>query len=41
MPLHQRFNLPATTRASLYLYNTNEDLDALRKGLDKVIATFA
>jgi cysteine desulfurase / selenocysteine lyase len=41
MPLHQRFNLPATTRASLYLYNTTEDLDALRKGLDKVIATFA
>ena len=41
MPLHQRFNLPATTRASLYLYNTTEDLDALRKGLDKVIAIFA
>jgi len=41
MPLHQRLNLPATTRASLYLYNTPEDLDALRKGLDKVIATFS
>ncbi len=41
MPLHQRFKLPATTRASLYLYNTTEDLDALRKGLDKVISTFA
>jgi len=41
MPLHQRFNLPATTRASLYLYNTKEDLDALRNGLEKVKATFA
>lgn len=41
MPLHQRFNIPATTRASLYLYNTNEDLDALRNGLQKVIKTFA
>ena len=38
MPLHQRFNIPATTsRASLYLYNTKADLDALRKGLEKVI----
>ncbi len=41
MPLHQRFNLPATTRASLYLYNTREDMDALRKGLESVKATFA
>jgi cysteine desulfurase/selenocysteine lyase len=41
MPLHQRFNIPATTRASLYLYNTKEDLDALRNGLEKVKATFA
>lgn len=41
MPLHQRFNLPATSRASLYLYNTTADLDALRKGLDKVIDIFA
>jgi cysteine desulfurase/selenocysteine lyase len=41
MPLHQRFNIPATTRASLYLYNTKADLDALRKGLDRVIEIFA
>jgi len=41
MPLHQRYNIPATTRASLYLYNTKADLDALRKGLDKVIEIFA
>ena len=41
MPLHQRFNIPATTRASLYMYNTTEDLNDLRKGLMKVIKTFA
>ncbi|MDK2981047.1 MAG: cysteine desulfurase / selenocysteine lyase [Chloroflexota bacterium] len=41
MPLHQRFDIPATTRASLYLYNTKADLDALRQGLDKVIEIFA
>jgi len=41
MPLHQRFNIPASTRASLYIYNTCEDVDALKSGLKKVIATFA
>ncbi len=41
MPLHQRFCLPASTRASLYLYNSEEDIDALRSGLRKVIATFS
>lgn len=41
MPLHQRFNIPATTRASLYMYNTPEDLDDLRRSLMKVIETFA
>jgi len=41
MPLHQRFNIPASTRASLYIYNTREDVDALKSGLKKVIATFA
>ncbi|HUV15803.1 MAG TPA: aminotransferase class V-fold PLP-dependent enzyme, partial [Pelolinea sp.] len=41
MPLHQRLNLPATTRASLYLYNTREDIDALRAGLEKVRNVFA
>ena len=40
MPLHQRFNIPATTRASLYMYNTPEDLDDLRRSLMKVIETF-
>ena len=29
MPLHEKFNLPATTRASYYLYNTLEEVDRL------------
>ncbi len=41
MPLHQHLNLPATTRASLYLYNTIEDIDALVKGLAKVRKVFS
>lgn len=36
MPLHQRFNLPATTRASFYLYSTREEVDQLANGLEKV-----
>jgi cysteine desulfurase / selenocysteine lyase len=40
MPLHQRYNLPATTRASFYLYSTFEDVDLLVKGLEKVQETF-
>ncbi len=35
-PLHLKFGLPATTRASFYLYNSKEDVDSLVKGLDKV-----
>lgn len=40
MPLHQKFNLPATTRASFYLYNTMEEVDALVAGLQKVFLLF-
>ncbi|MEA3309869.1 MAG: SufS family cysteine desulfurase [Chloroflexota bacterium] len=36
-PLHQRFGIPASTRASYYVYNSNEDTDALVAGLHKVI----
>ncbi|MCK4800413.1 MAG: cysteine desulfurase [Anaerolineales bacterium] len=35
-PLHTKFNLPATTRASMYLYNTIEDIDRFIAGLQKV-----
>jgi cysteine desulfurase/selenocysteine lyase len=33
MPLHQKYNLPATTRASFYLYNTRAEVDRLVDGL--------
>src|ERR1051325_9649866 len=40
MPLMQRFNVPATARASLALYNTIEEIDALVSGLHKVGEVF-
>ena len=40
MPLHQKYNLPATTRASFYLYNTNEEVDKLVESLHKVQKMF-
>jgi len=41
MPLMQRFNVPATTRASFGIYNTKEDVDKLILGLKKVKALFS
>lgn len=41
MPLHDRFNLPATTRASFYLYNTKGEVDKLIDGLYKVKKMFS
>jgi cysteine desulfurase/selenocysteine lyase len=40
MPLHEKFNLPATTRASFYLYNTRAEVDRLVEGLYKVKTVF-
>jgi cysteine desulfurase/selenocysteine lyase len=40
-PLMERFGVPATTRASLALYNTREEIDALIAGLRKVKEIFA
>jgi len=40
MPLHDRLNLPATSRASFYLYNTHEEVDQLIEGLYKVKKMF-
>ncbi|MFL5789879.1 MAG: cysteine desulfurase [Actinomycetota bacterium] len=37
----RRFEVPATTRASLYLYNTKQDVDALLDGLERAGAIFA
>ena len=39
-PLMQRFGLPATARASFYLYNTPEDVDALVNALHTARAVF-
>jgi len=40
-PLMERFNVPATARASFGLYNTTEDADALAVGLEKVLEIFS
>ncbi len=40
MPLMARFQVPATARASLALYNTYEDIDKLYAGIQKVRQLF-
>ena len=40
-PVMQRFGIPATARASLALYNTRADVDALVSGLHEVREVFA
>jgi cysteine desulfurase/selenocysteine lyase len=40
-PLMKRYGVPATARASLALYNTTEDIDALVQGLHKVNEFFS
>jgi cysteine desulfurase/selenocysteine lyase len=40
MPLHEKFGLPATARASFYLYNTKEDVDHLAEALYTVRQVF-
>ena len=40
MPVMTRFGIAATTRASLGVYNTREDIDALVEGLAKVREVF-
>lgn len=39
-PLHEKFGLPATSRASFYLYNTKEEVDLLVNGIYKVKQLF-
>ena len=39
-PLHEKFGIPATSRASFYLYSTKEEVDMLVKGLYKVKEMF-
>jgi cysteine desulfurase/selenocysteine lyase len=40
MPLMEKMGWPATTRASFYLYNTEEDVEALISGLEKAAEVF-
>ena len=40
-PIMDRFGISATARASLALYNTREEIDALVKGIDRVIEVFS
>jgi cysteine desulfurase/selenocysteine lyase len=39
-PLHEKFGIPATTRASFYLYSTKSEVDALIEGIYKVKKVF-
>ncbi len=39
-PLHEKFGIPATTRASFYLYSTKNEVDALIDGIYKVKKVF-
>lgn len=41
MPLHEKFGIPASSRASIYLYNTEEEVDHLIATLYKVLEMFA
>jgi cysteine desulfurase/selenocysteine lyase len=40
-PVMQRFNIPATARASFAFYNTKEEVDALARAIEKVIEVFS
>ncbi|NNJ52378.1 MAG: cysteine desulfurase [Ignavibacteriaceae bacterium] len=39
-PVMQRFNIPATSRASFGMYNSKEEVDVLVNGLNKIIEVF-
>ena len=40
MPLHKRFGISATTRASFYFYNTLAEIDRLGEALERVKGVF-
>ena len=40
MPLHDKFHIPATTRASFYIYNTQNEIDQLVDAIYKVKQLF-
>ena len=37
MPLHQKLKLPATVRASFYIYNDRRDIDIFIRALRQII----
>jgi cysteine desulfurase/selenocysteine lyase len=39
-PVHDWLGVPATARASIHLYSTSDEIDALARGLEKVRAMF-
>ncbi|MDP3940817.1 MAG: SufS family cysteine desulfurase [bacterium] len=41
MPLHKKLGVPATVRVSLNIYNDDEDIDALIRGLKEVKKVFS
>jgi cysteine desulfurase / selenocysteine lyase len=41
MPLHERFGIPASARASFYVYTSKAEIDALCSGLEKVVEYFS
>ncbi len=41
MPIHEKFGIPATTRASFYLYNTSSEVDRLVDALYRVKEIFS
>jgi cysteine desulfurase / selenocysteine lyase len=40
MPLHERLGIPASARASFYVYTTIAEVDALVEGLEQVVKYF-
>ena len=40
MPLHEKLGIPASARASFYIYTTKEEIDAFVKALDNVNKVF-
>ncbi len=39
-PIHDRFGVTGSARASMYLYNTTEEIDRLVDGLEKAVDLF-
>jgi cysteine desulfurase/selenocysteine lyase len=40
-PVMQRFNIPATARASFAFYNTKEEVDVLAQTVERVVEIFS